>query len=99
MNKPTRVPDITWHYTDHLDIFLASCSDSCSVEVLPTLGFSVHSLINVKIHVKSKASPNVSFHRTIFRYAKSYIVEAIFLAHCKNIIPRTVPLNFELILN
>lgn len=101
VDKPTCVPDTTGHHISLLDHFLISCPEKCFVEVLPPLGTSDHSLINVKIDGKSKAFPDVPFHRTIFQYTKtdsdsfrSYITEAPLLAFFKNKADRTTLPHF-----
>lgn len=63
-------------------------------KVLPALGTSDYSLINVKVDFKPKAFPGVPFHRTIFRYPNAvwdsfrcYTAES--LSFFKNRVSRT----------
>lgn len=76
VDKPTCVSDRTRYQANQLDTFYPERFSSVLV-----LGTSNQSLTNVKDNAKSKASPDVIFHRMIFRYAKvdwdglkSYIV-------------------------
>lgn len=70
-----------------------------SAEVLPPFSTSEHSLINVEVDAKPKASPDVPFLRTNFRSTKadwnnfrSYIAEAHLSALLKKIeLPKVAP--------
>lgn len=52
VGKPIRVPDTTGHHANVLELFFASCPDQYSVEVLPPVNTSDHSLISAKFDAK-----------------------------------------------
>lgn len=54
IDKPTCVPDTTEHHAKPLDLFLPSCTDQCSSEVLPPLVTLDHSFIYVSCWCKTK---------------------------------------------
>lgn len=97
-DKSTHIPDTVGHHTI-LHLFLISCPEKCSVEVLTSLGTSDHSLIKVKGGVKPNVSADVPFHKIIFQYAKAdwdtfrfHIVETPLSALLKNSTSRTAVL-------
>lgn len=71
VNKPTHAPDTMRHHVDLLDVFLTSCPEKYSSEVVPPLNTSDHSLINIKVDAKLKASRNVLFPRMISQFTKA----------------------------
>ena len=71
VKSPTRVPDADGHFANLLDLFLTSCPDLCTHSVGSPLGSSDHSVVSVKVLSKCKASSDVPFHRSVFRYAKA----------------------------
>lgn len=105
MNKPTCFPDTTGPLANILDPFYSFCFEKSSAELLPPLATSDHSLINVKVDAKPKASSDVPFHRMIFSYTKadcdsliSYITEVSLSAFLKkNVTSMTVSFVYELI--
>lgn len=52
VGKPIRVPDTTGHHANVLDLFFTYCPDQYSVEVLPPVNTSDHSLISAKVDAK-----------------------------------------------
>lgn len=65
------------HPANILDQFLMLYPEKCSAIELPALGFTDHSLVNVKFD----AQTDVPFHRMIFWYSKAafrfYIAETL----------------------
>lgn len=101
VDKPTYVLDITGHHAN-LDFFLTSCLDKCSAKVLPPLGSSNYSLINVKIDTKPKVYPLMSYFIRIFWYSKAdwdsfrfHIAGDLLSAFFKNRVHRTTSLISE----
>lgn len=79
MNKPTYVPNVAGHYNKLLDLFLTSSPDKYSLEMLLFLDILDHSLVNVKVGAKLKASFNIPFHKIITSdYTLSRLLSAFF---------------------
>ena len=80
---PTRIPDSPNQFASLLDLFLTSVPEFCTPTQLPPLGTSDHCTISVSIELPVKASTEVPFHRTVYRYSqadwdnfRSYIADA-----------------------
>ena len=71
VNFPTRIPDSPNQFPSLLDLFLTSIPEFCTPTQLPPLGSSDHCVISVSIDLPLKASNEVPFHRTSYRYAQA----------------------------
>ena len=71
VNFPTRIPDVPNQFPSLLDLFLTSIPEFCTPTQLPPLGSSDHCVISVSIDLPLKASNEVPFHRTSYRYAQA----------------------------
>ena len=71
IDSPTHVPDIIGQYHNLLDLYLTTCPNLCTANVLSPLGRSDHCMVTVAIDVQCKESTDVPFHRTVYRYSKA----------------------------